>query len=208
MLIALVNYKPGSGKTSTAGWLASAMHERPDTPPVALVDADRSRGVSDWHQLAPFPFPVHKVARPQADILIPSLVPADHDVVVDCPQAEDHADIVLSVLKLADLVVVPTSTSSFELPRTLDTHPFLVDARREVGRELPTVVSMNRADPKDPKYNQEVRDDLEKAGFAVLATEVPAHRKYHKSWGKPVKARMTHYDRILTEIRNMRIGAR
>ncbi|MFF2549152.1 ParA family protein [Kitasatospora sp. NPDC058063] len=206
MLIALVNYKPGSGKSTTAGWLASAIHERPDDPPVALVDADRSRAVADWHEIAPFPFAVHRVARPQAHILIPELVPAGHDVVVDCPQAEDHADIVLSVLQLADAVIVPTSTSSFELPRTVDTYRFLEDARRDLGRPLPTVVSMNRADPKDPKYNQEVRDDLVKAGFTVLATEIPAHRKYHKAWGRPIRARMTHYDRVLTEIRNMKIG--
>lgn len=207
MLIALVNYKPGSGKSTTAGWLASAIHERPGDPPVALVDADRSRAVADWHEIAPFPFPVHLVARPQAHILIPELVPAGHDVVVDCPQVEDHRDIVMSVLELADVVIVPTSTSSFELPRTVDTYGFLEEARQELGRPLPAVVSLNRADPKDPKYNQEVRDDLMKVGFTVLATEIPAHRKYHKAWGKPIRARMTHYDRVLTEVRNMKIGA-
>ncbi|MFB7678225.1 ParA family protein [Kitasatospora purpeofusca] len=207
MLIASVNFKPGTGKTTLSGWLASAMHERHGTPPVIGVDADRSRGWSDWNQMAPFPFPVHPCARPQANILIPELVPAGHDVVVDCPQAEDHADIVMSVLELADVVVVPASPSSFELPRTIDTARFLERARQQLGRELPTVVSLNRVDTDDQKYNWEVREDLTAAGFTVLVTEIPPHRKYKKSWGKPIKARMTHYDRVLTEIRNMKLGA-
>jgi len=207
MLIASVNYKPGVGKTTLTGWLASAMHERQDTP-VSAVDADRSRGLADWHQMAEFPFPVHVCARPQANILIPELVTAGHDVVVDCPQAEDHADIVMSVLELADVVVVPTSTSSYELPRTLDTAEFLKKARRELGRELPAVVSLNRVDPKDDKWTWKVRGDLMARGFTVLATEIPPHRRYIKSWGNPIRARMSHFDRVLTEIKNMKLGAR
>ena len=206
MLIASVNYKPGTGKTTLSGWLASAMHERRGNP-VEGIDADRSRGWADWDQMAPFPFPVHACARPQANILIPELVAAGHDVVVDCPQAEDHADIVLSVLELADVVVVPTSTSAFELPRTLDTAAFLERARQNLGRPLPAVVALNRVDPKDDKWTWKVRDDLVAVGFTVLATEVPPHRRYIKSWGQPIRARMTHYDRVLTEITNMKLGA-
>ncbi|MFF2354920.1 hypothetical protein ACFVVL_34780 [Kitasatospora sp. NPDC058115] len=208
MLIASVNFKPGTGKTTTSGWLASAMHERRETPLVVGVDADRSRGWADWNEAAPFPFPVHFCARPQADILIPELVPAGHDVVVDCPQAEDHADIVMAVLRLADVVVVPASTSSFELPRTIDTARFLERARQETGRALPAVVSLNRVDPGDQKWTWQVREDLASMGFTVLVTEIPPHRKYIKSWGTQIKARMTHYDRVLTEIRNMKLGDR
>jgi chromosome partitioning protein len=207
MLIATVNYKPGTGKSTTAAWLASAMNERPDRPPVELVDADRSKGLKDANDLAPFPFRFHYFARPEANILIPDAVQAGADVVVDCPQAEDHADIVMSVLELADVVVVPASTSSWEQPRTIDTARFLTRARQELGRELPAVVSLNRVDPKDAAYTWKVREDLVTAGFRVLATEVPHHRKYAKSWGVPIKARMSHYDRILTEILNMQQGA-
>ena len=98
--IAFINLKPGTGKTTSAVWLAYAFHRRGLT--VALADADPGASALEWSDQADgFPFkvaglPVKDFHRRADDL--------GADVVIgDIPPVEDHAPIARSAMRWADI---------------------------------------------------------------------------------------------------------
>jgi len=99
--LALANLKPGTGKTTSAVWLAHVFAQAGNS--VLLVDADPSGSALEWSDLAAmYPglppqaaFPFRIVALPSREIhrRIPEIAQADDVVIIDAPQLEDHAAI-------------------------------------------------------------------------------------------------------------------
>jgi len=133
--IALANLKPGTGKTTSAVWLAHVFAEAGNT--VLLVDADPSGSALEWSDLAAmYPglppqeaFPFRIVALPSRDLhrRVPEIAGPDDVVIIDVPQLEDHAGIARSALRYAGEIVIPCA-QSFGLP--------IPGTGREVWRRL------------------------------------------------------------------------
>src|SRR6204780_2157462 len=124
--LALANLKPGTGKTTSAVWLAHVFAEAGNS--VLLVDADPSGSALEWSDLAAmYPgttpqaaFPFRIVALPSRELhrRIPEIAEADDVVIIDAPQLEDHAGIARSALRYADEVLIPCAPSPIEINRT------------------------------------------------------------------------------------------
>ena len=109
--IALVNLKPGTGKTTSAVWLAHVFAQAGNT--VLLVDADPSGSALEWSDFAAmFPglppqaaFPFRMVALPSRDLhrRVPEIAQPDDVVIIDAPQLEDHAAIARSALRYVEI---------------------------------------------------------------------------------------------------------
>src|SRR5260370_5258383 len=122
----LANLKPGTGKTTSAVWLAHVFAEAGNK--VLLVDADPSGSALEWSDLAamypgvppPTAFPFRLVALPSADMHRrgPEIAQTDDLVLIDAPQLEDHAAIALSALRYVDAIVIPCAPSPIEINRT------------------------------------------------------------------------------------------
>ena len=103
LTVAATNRKAGTGKTTSAVWVAHAFAER---GPVLLVDADPAASALEWSDLAAdeggFPFRVIALPSKQLHQRLPDIAKPDEFVVIDTPQTEDHAAIAGSVMRIAD----------------------------------------------------------------------------------------------------------
>src|ERR1041384_8227891 len=95
--LALLSYKPGVGKSTSAVFLAFALHQLGRR--VGLVDADPGASILRWADLAArherFPFDVVGLPARDLDRKLPARA-AERGwewVVIDCPQLEDHGGI-------------------------------------------------------------------------------------------------------------------
>ena len=125
--IALANLKPGTGKTTSAVWLAHVFAQAGNR--VLLVDADPSGSALEWSDLAAMDprlsapeaaFPFRVVALPSRELhrRVPEIAQADDVVIIDTPQLEDHIGIARSALRYADEILVPCAPSPIEINRT------------------------------------------------------------------------------------------
>ena len=114
--LALANFKPGTGKTTSAVWLAHVFAQAGNS--LLLVDADPSGSAVEWSDLAAmYPrlapaqaaFPFRIVALPSRELhrRLPEIARDDDVVIIDTPQIEDHAAIARSALRYADEIVIP-----------------------------------------------------------------------------------------------------
>ena len=141
--LALANLKPGTGKTTSAVWLAYVFAQAGDS--VLLVDADPSGSALEWSDLAAMDprlapqdaFPFRVVALPSRELhrRLPEIARADDVVIIDTPQLEDHAAIARSALRYADQIVIPCAPSPIEINRTTPVRDEIaeVEAARDKG---------------------------------------------------------------------------
>src|SRR5436309_11230393 len=125
--LALANLKPGTGKTTSAVWLAHVFAQAGNS--VLLVDTDPAGSALEWSDLAAmYPglplqwarFPFRIVALPSRELhrRVPEIARADDVVIIDAPQLEDHPTIARSALRYADEILIPCAPSPIEINRT------------------------------------------------------------------------------------------
>lgn len=191
--VAFLNHKPGTGKTTSAVWVAYALHNM--GVPVLLVDADPAASTLGWSdsiaalsgERRGFPFPVVGLATRDAGRRIADFRKTpDTAVVVDCPQLEDHAAIGRSVMKYADEWVVTMAPTAAELDRTVKMRHEVDDMQE--ARPAPARVSLllNRV-VSAAASTRDYREELTEDGWDVLTTAVPRLELYAQSWGRPIR---------------------
>src|SRR5689334_25159547 len=98
-ILAVINLKGGTSKTTTAVFLAHALHEQGRR--VLLVDADPQASALSWNEDAPEPFPFPVVGLPTRELYrqLPDFVTSDiNAVVIDTPPLDQKSGIVLGAL--------------------------------------------------------------------------------------------------------------
>jgi chromosome partitioning protein len=192
--LALANLKPGTGKTTSAVWLAHVFAEAGNR--VLLVDADPSGSALEWSDLAAmypgvppptaFPFRIVALPSPEMHRRVPEIAQADDVVIIDAPQLEDHAAIALSALRYADEILIPCAPSPIEINRTTPVR----DEISEVAqfREVPAraAVLLNRCILR-ANSTADAREALQGLGYDVLGTAVPRLEVYAQSFGLPIR---------------------
>jgi chromosome partitioning protein len=193
--LALANLKPGTGKTTSAVWLAHVFAQAGNS--VLLVDADPSGSALEWSDLAAmYPgvaptdaaFPFRIVALPSRELhrRVPEIAQDDDVVIIDTPQIEDHAGIARSALRCADEVVIPCAPSPIEINRTTPVREEIAEVRALQDRPLRSVVLLNRCVTR-AHSTADAREALEGLGYEVLETVVPRREVYAQSFGLPLK---------------------
>ncbi|MGV4924112.1 plasmid partition protein [Streptomyces sp. BHT-5-2] len=191
-----------AGKTTSVGWYAHALHERGF--PVIAFEADYSRQLAEWDDRADgFPFPIQQQATPMFYKNVPPMMAPDQIGVVDCGHAEDHGSIVKSVLRVADLAILNTAPTAAGIDR-IERLPMreLIDdvaVLRPEGTPPPTWVLLNRTVAR-AKATRQWRKYLEEDGWNVFTTTIPHRTMYARSVLKPVTARGSAYDELVTEM--------
>jgi chromosome partitioning protein len=210
----VTNLKPGTAKTTSAVWLAYALHE--DGYNVLFADADPGGAklalaphLSDgfgsagrWNDVAPFPFDTISLASKDLHRVLPPLA-ADHDfTIIDSPPIEDHQGIALSALRIADLNVIPVAPTSAELDRMAPMLDVLeaVDGMR--ATPVRSVVLLNRTVPNASSTGS-TETALIDSGYHVLTTRIPRLELYAQSHGVPIQAAGTHYADAAKELRTL-----
>ncbi len=191
--LALANLKPGTGKTTSAVWLAHIFAEAGNR--VLLVDADPSGSALEWSDLAamypgvppPTAFSFRIVALPSPEIhrRLPEIAQADDVVIIDAPQLEDHAAIALSALRYADEILIPCAPSPIEINRTSPVRDEIAEVASARERPARSVILLNRCIVR-ANSTADAREALQGLGYDVLGTTVPRLEVYAQSFGMPI----------------------
>ena len=166
-VIAVLNQKGGSGKTTIATHLARALQL--DGADVLLVDSDPQGSARDWAAVREDqPLTVVGIDRPTIDRDLKSVARKDFVVIDGAPQA---ADLAVSAIKAADFVLIPVQPSPYDIWATADLVE-LVKQRIEVtdGR-LQAAFVVSRA-IKGTKIGAEVAEALAGYGLPVLESRI------------------------------------
>ena len=193
--LALANFKPGTGKTTSAVWLAHVFAQAGNS--LLLVDADPSGSALEWSDLAAmYPrlapaqavFPFRIVALPSRELhrRLPEIARDDDVVIIDTPQIEDHAAIARSALRYADEIIIPCAPTPIEINRTSPVREEIAEARASCGKPARAAILLNRCITR-AHSTSDARTALEGLGYEVLATVVPRLEVYAHSFGIPVR---------------------
>ena len=191
--VALVNLKPGTGKTTSAVWLAHIFVEAGHT--VLLVDADPSGSALEWSDLAATnpglppqaAFPFRIVALPSRNLhrRLPEIALADDVVIIDAPQLEDHEGIARSAMRYVDEILIPCAPSPIEINRTTPVRDEISEVEELRDRPGRSAVLLNRCVAR-ANSTASARAALEDLGYGVLRTVVPRLEVYAQSFGLPI----------------------
>ncbi|MFJ2819105.1 plasmid partition protein [Streptomyces sp. NPDC087294] len=214
MLIA--SLKPRTmGGTTNMGLLAYALHRAGH--PVTCYDADESRQLVRWSLKATdFPCKVHPADTPSfAESVYPGM---DHTRInlVDAGHAENHPDIVDSVLEVADLVIVTLSPTEPDYERLVRPERGTTIAKiikrsaamRDSEQPPATYVLLNRCQASSgspQKYRRLLTNGGEDGTdhrWTVLSTRIPRLEKIASAVGSSPSHRdvKAPYDALVTEL--------
>lgn len=195
--IAFVQLKPGTGKTTSAVWLAYAFHRRGLT--VGLADADKGASALEWSdQAGGFPFPLAglpvKDFHRRADDFF-----AKADVIIgDIPQIEDHAGIARSAMRWADVRLIPVAPTGIELDRMAPIIDELEDMEAVLRAGSSSHVLLNRV-VSGASSTGSARRVLSRQGHDVLSTTIPRLEVFAQSFGAEPSVTGA-YDQLATEL--------
>src|SRR6516165_10479930 len=172
--IALANLKPGTGKTTSAVWLAHVFAQAGNS--VLLVDADPSGSALEWSDLAAmYPglvpeqaaFPFRIVALPSRELhrRLPEIARHDDVVIIDTPQLEDHAGIARSALRYADEIVIPCAPNPIEVNRTTPVRDEIAEVEPVRDRPARSAILLNRCITRAHSIS-DARQALQGLGYA------------------------------------------
>jgi len=154
MIITVVSYKGGVGKSTTAAHLAAYLHEKHGS--TVLIDGDRNRSVTKWAKRGNFPFPVvdeRETAKASRQY---------ENVVVDTqarPEVEDFE----YLAKGCDVLVVPTTPDRLALDALVDT----VQAIKGVAASRYRIL-ITKVPPKPNRSGELARDIFKEYGLPVV----------------------------------------
>lgn len=166
-VIAVLNQKGGSGKTTIATHLARALQLQNKT--VVLIDSDPQGSARDWAASSEKQIvSVVGIDRPTIERDLKSLAQTDFAIIDGAPQA---ADLAASAIKAANFVLIPVQPSPYDIWAASDLVD-LVKQRIEItDGVLKAAFVVSRA-ISNTKLGAEVAEALEGYGLPVLTSRI------------------------------------
>jgi len=189
-VIAVLNPKGGSGKTTLAVHIANALQQAGHD--VLLIDSDPQGSARDWAAAnRDQSLPVAGVDRPVLERDVKALGRGRDFVVIDgCPRMQAMT---ASALAAADLVVIPVQPSPLDIWAASE----LVTAVQD--RELAGLLVINRAVPR-AHLPAEARLALVEFGIPVATTQIGSRVVYPAAMARGLTVLDTHDLRAKAEI--------
>jgi chromosome partitioning protein len=175
MRIAAVSTKGGTGKTTTAVYLATMLHRQGRT---LGIDADgNTASLTAWS--VGLPFTVVSRALPDLHKIMADLAADYEHVMIDTPPGDGA--VIRSAVMASRVVIVPVSPTGLDLDRLAPTFEILNELAPthpdlSVGILLTRVRARTRA-------RVEARSKLIEFGYPVLDTEIPLLELYSGTFG-------------------------
>lgn len=175
-VIAVLNQKGGSGKTTIATHLARALQLQGSS--VLLVDSDKQGSARDWSAVDESnPITVIGLDRPTLDRDLKNISDKDFVVIDGSPQATDLA---VSAIKAADFVLIPVQPSPYDIWATSDLVDLVKQRIEMTDNKLKSAFVVSRA-IKNTRIGGEVSEVLTEYGLPVLDAKIVQRIAYPNS---------------------------
>ncbi len=175
-VIAVLNQKGGSGKTTIATHLARALQLQGSS--VLLVDSDKQGSARDWSAVNESnPVTVIGLDRPTLDRDLKNISDKDFVVIDGSPQATDLA---VSAIKAADFVLIPVQPSPYDIWATSDLVDLVKQRIEMTDNKLKSAFVVSRA-IKNTRIGGEVSEVLAEYGLPVLDAKIVQRIAYPNS---------------------------
>lgn len=175
-VIAVLNQKGGSGKTTIATHLARALQLQGSS--VLLVDSDKQGSARDWSAVDESnPVTVIGLDRPTLDRDLKNISDKDFVVIDGSPQATDLA---VSAIKAADFVLIPVQPSPYDIWATSDLVNLVKQRIEMTDNKLKSAFVVSRA-IKNTRIGGEVSEVLAEYGLPVLDAKIVQRIAYPNS---------------------------
>lgn len=173
-ILAILNPKGGSGKTTLSTNLARSLHEQDQR--ILLVDSDPQGSARDWHAATETnPLPLVSLDRANNIKTLGSIADGYDWVIID--GAAKLEDIIASAIKVADMVLIPVQPSPYDIWAASDLVDF-IKARQEVTDGTPRAAFVITRMIEGTKLGQEIDAALEEYGFPVMQTRITQRQVY------------------------------
>lgn len=196
MRLALISTKGGTGKTSSAVYLALGLSR---TGRTMAVDCDPQGSLMMWREQAgdTWPLALSVISLPSRTAHRTLLdVSADYDhCVCDSPPG-DHG-IIRSAIMAADVALVPVAPTGLDLSRLRPTFELLAELEPVHPVEVGVVLTKVRHGTRSAREARQVLEELE---YPVLDSVIPLAESYAGAYGS-VPADLAAYADLLAEIK-------
>jgi len=187
VILVVANLKGGTGKTTTAAYVAHVLHEWGDR--VLLVDADPQGSALRWAEVADWPVATTALPTPKLDRDLPGIVGDRFDaVVIDTPPLAHDRGIVIAALRAATHVLIPMAPSPIEydrLPATTGAIDTAAEQRPDGHR--PEVAILLTKTVASASSTGVYRAVIEEDGYQVLRVAVGHLQRYALAYGQPIE---------------------
>lgn len=196
MVVAVMNRKGGSGKTTTTFYLAMcAVREGHE---VVVVDADNERGALAWAHLADgLPFQVVLAEEDNLPSQVVSLREAGKTVFIDGPP--NNREYVLSAAGIADRIVIPMTPEPADMNRLMPILKQLRNLELSLGRPLNVRVLLVKFNPRTV-LAREVRQGLEEEGLPMFEATTRDLQRYKQEFLR-VPSYLSEYEAVWDELK-------
>ncbi len=175
-VIAVLNQKGGSGKTTIATHLARGLQLQGHS--VLLVDSDQQGSARDWRAVdEDNPVPVIGLDRPTLDKDLKNVSDKEFIVIDGSPQATNLA---LSAIKAADFVLIPVQPSPYDVWATSDLVDLVQQRIEMTDGKLKAAFVVSRA-IQNTNIGKEVAAVLQDYNLPVLDARIVQRVSYPNS---------------------------
>lgn len=177
-VIAVLNQKGGSGKTTIATNLARALQIE-NNGRVLLIDSDPQGSARDWNAAGEGELvPVIGLDRPTLSKDIQAVKENQDWIIID--GAPQIAELAVAAIKCADAILIPVQPSPYDIWACEDLVD-IIKARQEVTDGYPKAAFVISRSIKNTQLSKEIGDALEGYGLSVFKCFTSQRVIYAKS---------------------------
>lgn len=178
-IVAILNQKGGVGKTTLATNIAYKLFL--DSKNVLLIDSDPQGSARDWHAAGNSDIPVIGIDRPTIEKDITKIGSQFDWVIID--GAPQLADIAISTIKCADLIIIPVQPSPYDIWASADLVD-IIKQRQQINNNVPKAFFCISRKITNTNLSKEVLEALEGYELPVMKYGTSQRVKYAESAAK------------------------